>query len=216
MTVKDRVKAFCKSENITVSAFEASIGVANGYVNAISKSIGLDKIKIILEKYPNLNIEWLLVGYGDMHKPLTVPTLPTKPTISTTPNIGTPYYDVDFIGGFDFICNDQTTVPALNIVAGICPRAQFWCNITGHSMEPTISNGDIIALRQCSIEDIQYGEIYAVVLDELRTVKIIRRSSTPGMLRFVPVNTDNYDEQEFPIQRIQHIYEVQGCIRRFF
>lgn len=53
---------------MTVSAFEKSIGVANGYVNSISKSIGIDKISLILEKYPNLNIEWLLTGRGEMLK----------------------------------------------------------------------------------------------------------------------------------------------------
>ena len=68
MTVKDRIKEFCKAENMTISAFESSIGVANGYVNAISKSIGLDKIEVILEKYPNINLEWLFVGKGNMYK----------------------------------------------------------------------------------------------------------------------------------------------------
>lgn len=53
---------------MTVSAFEKSIGVANGYVNSISKSIGIDKVSLILEKYPNINIEWLLTGRGEMLK----------------------------------------------------------------------------------------------------------------------------------------------------
>ena len=83
-------------------------------------------------------------------------------------------------------------------------------------MEPTISNGDIIALRQCSVQDIQYGEIYAVVMDSFRTVKMLRRSETPGMIRFVPVNTHDFDPQDFPVKRILKIYEVVGCLRRFF
>ena len=112
--------------------------------------------------------------------------------------------------------NDQTTIPALNIVSNICPRAEMWCNITGHSMEPTISHGDIIALHRCTVEDIQYGEIYAVVLDTFRTVKILRKSSSPGLLKFVPINKDEFDEQEFPISRIIQVYEVVGSIRRFF
>lgn len=66
--VKDRVKAFCKAQNISVAAFEKSIDVANGYVNNISKSIGVDKICDILEKYSMLNIEWLLTGKGNMYK----------------------------------------------------------------------------------------------------------------------------------------------------
>lgn len=68
MSVKERVKKYAKYSKITVKAFEESIDSSNGYVNAISKSIGIDKISLIIEKYSNLNIEWLLTGKGDMLK----------------------------------------------------------------------------------------------------------------------------------------------------
>ena len=83
-------------------------------------------------------------------------------------------------------------------------------------MEPKINHGDIIALRRCRLEDIQYGEIYAVVLDTIRTIKILRRSKDPQQLRFIPINTQDYDEQEFPMSRITHIFEVVGSISKFF
>ena len=66
--VKDRLKFFIKSIGLSVAEFEKSIYVSNGYVNSISKSIGIDKINLMLEKYPNLNIEWLLTGKGNMLK----------------------------------------------------------------------------------------------------------------------------------------------------
>ena len=83
-------------------------------------------------------------------------------------------------------------------------------------MEPRINHGDIIALRQCTVQDIQYGEIYAVVLDTIRTIKILRRGSTPDVLRYVPINTDGFDEQEFPLSRIINVFEVLGSVARFF
>lgn len=88
----------------------------------------------------------------------------TLPTTSMNPSIGTPYYDVDFIGGFDEVFNSQVNIPATNIVIRGFEKASLWCNVTGHSMEPKINHGDIIALHQCTLNDIQYGEIYAVVL----------------------------------------------------
>ncbi|MDR1729958.1 MAG: helix-turn-helix domain-containing protein [Prevotellaceae bacterium] len=69
MSVKERIKEFIKSKKMTISDFEKQINVANGYVNSISKGIGTEKIEIILEKYPNLNIEWLITGTGEMLKP---------------------------------------------------------------------------------------------------------------------------------------------------
>ena len=68
MSIKDRIKILSEHNNINVSQFEKIIGVSNGYVNAISRSIGIDKIETILEKFPNINIEWLLTGKGEMLK----------------------------------------------------------------------------------------------------------------------------------------------------
>src|SRR5690554_4547826 len=68
MNVKERLKQFVDSQGITIRAFEQSIKASNGYVNSISKSIGLDKLEEILDVYSNLNIEWLLTGKGEMLK----------------------------------------------------------------------------------------------------------------------------------------------------
>ncbi|AUX17383.1 hypothetical protein [Flavobacterium columnare] len=68
MSVKNRLKDFIKSQNLTVSAFEKSINVSNGYVNSISKGIGGEDFMTILEKSPNLNINWLLTGKDEMLK----------------------------------------------------------------------------------------------------------------------------------------------------
>ena len=197
------------TKGTTPYEFYKKSGVTRGVLNQ-NNGISEENIARFLAYAPDVNVEWLITGRGSMmgnnEKELTTQNI----------NDGAPYYDVDFIGGFDEVFNDQTVNPELSITNGICPRAQLWCNITGHSMEPTISNGDIIALRQCSIDDIQYGEIYAVVMDSFRTVKMLRRSETPGMIRFVPVNTHDFDPQDFPVKRILKIYEVVGCLRRFF
>lgn len=140
----------------------------------------------------------------------------TLPTTSMNPSVGTPYYDVDFIGGFDEVFNSQVNIPATNIVIRGFEKASLWCNVTGHSMEPKINHGGIIALRQCTLNDIQYGEIYAVVLDTIRTIKILRRSPDPSKLRFIPINTEDYDEQEFDKSRIMNVFEVIGSISKFF
>lgn len=211
--ILDRIKLYIDTKGISIAAFEKSVGMSNASFSKSLKNngaIGTDKLENILSIYSDISPEWLLTGQGDMLK--EEPSL----SVSINPQEGTPYYDVDFLGGFDLQENSQAMVPALNIVANICPRAEMWCNITGHSMEPTISHGDIIALHKCSVEDIQYGEVYAVVLDTFRTVKILRKSSTPGMLKFVPVNKEEFDEQEFSISRILQVYEVVGSIRRFF
>lgn len=163
-----------------------------------------------------INCDWLLTGRGSMLKSQESKQVAQTPLISTNPIVGAPYYDVDFIGGFSEIFNDQTSLPSTNIVIRGFEKANLWCNVTGHSMEPKINHGDIIGLRECRIDDIQYGEIYAVVLDTIRTIKILRKSTDPQKLRYVPINKTEYDEQEFPLSRIIKVYEVIGSVKKFF
>lgn len=179
--------------------------------------------ELLYTKCDFINPAWLLTGKGSMLKDnlsgiKTIDEADSSfmPTTSMSPSVGTPYYDVDFIGGFDEVFNSQVNMPATNIVIRGFEKASLWCNVTGHSMEPKINHGDIIALRQCTLNDIQYGEIYAVVLDTIRTIKILRRSPDPSKLRFIPINTEDYDEQEFDKSRIMNVFEVIGSISKFF
>ena len=224
-TIKDRILTFLESEGIKKADFYSTTGISDSNFKGknLSSQLGGDAIVKVLTSYPNLSADWLLVGAGSMLKD-DLNGIQTAdeanpsfmPTTSMNPSIGTPYYDVDFIGGFDEVFNSQVNIPATNIVIRGFEKASLWCNVTGHSMEPKINHGDIIALRQCTLNDIQYGEIYAVVLDTIRTIKILRRSPDPGKLRFIPINTEDYDEQEFDKSRIVNVFEVIGSISKFF
>ena len=68
-SVKQRVKEFCKFKHLTIAAFENECGLINGYVAAIRKSIGGEKLASILKAFPDLSREWLLYGEGAMLKP---------------------------------------------------------------------------------------------------------------------------------------------------
>ena len=211
--ILDRISEIAAHEGITIGALERNIGASKGVLSrAIDKGTDIQAKWIVqmVENYPQYSAQWLLTGEGSMLKKDEVPG-----KVSYDPKVGTPYFDVDFIGGFSEIFNDQTTLPACNVLVPGFEKASVWCNVTGHSMEPKINHGDIIALRECSINDLQYGEIYAVVLDTIRTIKILRRGSCSDVLRYVPINQD-FDEQEFPISRIIRVFEVLGSIARFF
>lgn len=138
--------------------------------------------------------------------------LPKSPILK-----GAPYFDVDFCGGFDLVFNDQSAIPAGYIDLPQYEKVDSWANITGHSMEPLISNGDIIALRK--IEDwhtyLLYGQIYGIVTPEYRTVKRIRKASNPDNVVLEPINKD-FDPTEIPKKIITGLWLVVGCAKRFF
>lgn len=197
---------------------ERTIGASKGVLSrAIANGTDIQSkwLMSIVENYPQYSGDWLLTGQGEMLK-ADKESQSEKAAVSYDPTVGAPYYDVDFFGGFSDIFNDQTIVPACNVLVPGFEKATSWCNVTGHSMEPKINHGDIIALRECTLSDVQYGEIYAVVLDTIRTIKILRKGSTPDSLLYVPINTPDYEEQEFPISRIIKIFEVIGSVSKFF
>ena len=224
--ILSRIQEIASNEGITIGAMERTIGASKGVLSrAINNGTDIQAkwLSIIVENYPRYSTGWLLTGAGSMLKDdlngiktIDEANPSFMPTTSMNPSVGTPYYDVDFIGGFDEVFNSQVNIPATNIVIRGFEKASLGCNVTGHSMEPKINHGDIIALRQCTLNDIQYGEIYAVVLDTIRTIKILRRSPDPSKLRFIPINTEDYDEQEFDKSRIMNVFEVIGSISKFF
>lgn len=131
---------------------------------------------------------------------------------------GSPYYNVDFIGGFDLLLNDQTINPDFYInYPPYNKDGVVWVNLTGHSMEPELSNGDIIALKpmNTSIEYLPQNEIYAIITEDYRTVKRIELSDRDGFVRLIPSNKD-FKTQEIPIKMISKVYAVLGSIRKFF
>ena len=133
---------------------------------------------------------------------------------------GAPYYNVDFIGGFEFVSNDQTQLPDYYInYPPYNKPGVMWCNLTGHSMEPEISNGDVIALKEVKspIEYLPAGEIYGIITDDYRTVKRIRPGVQKGFVRLIPANkSPEFCEQEIPVEMIRRVFAVLGSIRKFF
>lgn len=68
MTVKERLIKFIEYKKLSQSRFEKIVGLANGYVNNIRKSISPEKLQLIALKFPELDTTWLLTNNGNMLK----------------------------------------------------------------------------------------------------------------------------------------------------
>lgn len=78
-SVKQRLEQFIKYRKLTTRQFELNVGLSNGYVRNIRKSITQDKLEQITRTYPELSKEWLIFGEGDMVKCyFDEPNLPTE------------------------------------------------------------------------------------------------------------------------------------------
>lgn len=81
MTTKDRLKMFVSSLGLGRNKFETLLGLSNGYISSKSSAISSDVIEKIAFAYPNLNLEWLLRGEGDMIKPQHEQTVEPQPAL---------------------------------------------------------------------------------------------------------------------------------------
>ena len=129
---------------------------------------------------------------------------------------GVPYYDEVFECGFDELVAPSGESPEYLIRMPGYEKATLWCNASGHSMEPEINNGDIIALQR--IDDpsfLPFGDIYAIVTTNgLRTIKRLGRSAEKGCYRLIPTNPD-YDEQDIRADQIALVYRLMGAMKAF-
>ena len=68
-SVKERLIAYLSKKGVNKSEFGRSIGVSAAFVTSIRQSIQPDKLERISKNYPDLNIDWLLTGNGEMLYP---------------------------------------------------------------------------------------------------------------------------------------------------
>lgn len=213
--LSDRIETLLKYKQLNAPNFANAIGcktrqsiydLLSGKTRTISPSIQTK----ILSYIPELSREWLLYGEGEMLRGVV-----DEAKKSYTE--GVPYYDVDFVGGFDIVENDQTANPEYLISFKAYNHATCWCNVTGHSMEPEINSGDIIALKR--IEDFSFlplGEVYAIVTTNgMRTIKRLGASQNKDCYLLIPSNkSPEYSPQELPKNMIRFVYQVLGCVKR--
>ena len=217
--IKERIIQIVENKGIAKESFYSKIGMTSASFRGKAKNMPLNSnaIENILSEIPDLNAEWLLTGKGSMLKESS--QSPSFPTINYEYK-GAPYYNVDFIGGFDLVLNDQTINPDyyINFEPYNKPGV-VWCNITGHSMEPELSNGDYIALKEMTdpIQYLPYGEVYAIITENYRTVKRIGKADEKEFIRLIPTNpSPEYSPQDIPISMIQKVYAVLGSMHRLF
>lgn len=170
---------------------------------------GYDVLRKIVEM-PTVHIDevWLLTGRGQM--------LEEKTRMQKNFIDGVPYFNVDFTLGFDELYQPDAVNSECLIRMPGYERATLWCNASGHSMEPEINNGDMLALQR--IDDfsfLPFGDIYGfITANGMRTIKRLGRSDKEGCYRLIPTNRD-YDAQDIPIKDIVTVYRVMGAMKAF-
>ena len=240
VTVNDRLAELVKIYGKSPRSFALNAGIDPANLNKMlekKQKVSDKTVKKICTVY-GISSDWLQNGVGDIMAdggnvrvaPAVAPDLAKgipyvaqvyenngkkdKAEKEESKGSGVPFYNVDFEPGFDIMVNDQTQIPDYFINFPPYNHCTAWCMVSGNSMLPTISGGDMIAIKR--IEDFRYlisGEVYALVTrNGLRTVKRVKDNG--DSLTLIPDNKDYY-EQTIPKSEFSHVFLVVGAAKRF-
>lgn len=215
-----RLRHYLMQQGIEQKYLAGLLELPKQYINSICtgrKNVSKTLAPRIQEAI-GVSAAWLLTGYGSMYaeqpeEQIEAVAEKVEYDAVTQPSpTMKPYYNVDFAAGFALMENDQTVNPDYLID---CPQyrdCDLYCNVYGDSMSPTISSGDIVAMKR--VEDFRYlinGKIYGVITTNgLRTIKRIRDNGDTFTL--VPDNP-SVGEQTVPKDYITNIYLVIGVMK---
>jgi len=68
MDTKERIKEFLALKKIGQNRFAKDCGFSDSLINNVKGSIGSDKLNKISSRYPELSMDWLITGKGEMLK----------------------------------------------------------------------------------------------------------------------------------------------------
>lgn len=172
-SVSDRLAFFLKQKGKGQTAFEKEAGLGRGYVKNASDNMGSKVMSKIKKQYPDININWLLTGEGQM---LTEESEESKGSVvmDKKPKGAIPFYgDLPVSAGKQelatVLANMEPTgwisLPRFPESIGVFP-------VIGCSMEPEIRPGDFISITLIDRwEIVDPDKIYMIITNEDRMIK---------------------------------------------
>lgn len=210
-SVKQRLILFIKEKNISKRRFEALSGLSNGFINNISKSIGVEKMQKILSAFPELNQTWLLTGEGEMLNSESFPSnIPAK-GIKILDIRVCAGYGIGFDGDENMVL-DVVNIPQYNGCYGV--------TVYGDSMYDMYAPGDIVFVREVTDNTfIDNGQAYIVITAEDRLLKLLYVEDEKITLVSYNTTTNPDGRRKYPDicmkpESIIKLYKVVGRLTR--
>ena len=210
MTEKEKICKYLEYKEISKNKFYALTGLSNGFLDS-GKSLGADKIKIIIEKFPDLNLSWLVLNEGEMLKKEDAAPHGMKPSDDGQ---GIPLLPISAMAGalsgdiqvLEYDC-ERYVVPMFK-------GADFLIPVKGSSMYPKYASGDIVACKRIAMDRLffQWNKVYVIDTDQGALIKRIKPGSDDEHICIVSDNV-KYEPFELPISSIYAVALVIGVIR---
>lgn len=204
--------------NSSIAGVEKTLNLSNGTLRRFYKGISNTPYALIKAlKYENLNPDYFLKGIGTPTGEAEVQEENQPVPLSEEKESGRiPYYDIDVMAHISEGLDLKEEVPSawMNIPGFKDCVACF--PVFGDSMEPKISNGDIIAVSEAvALDHILWGEIYLVITDAWRVVKTVHPGKTEEYIILRSINPAFAGDTNVHKDELRALYMVKGVISRF-
>ena len=169
-----------------------------------------DNLTKIANSIESLNSEWLLTGEGEMLRTATDDSAADKQK-------ALPLIPFEALAGY--LSTDNEGVMVEDCERYVIPEfdrrgAEFIIRVSGSSMYPKYSNGDLLGCKK--IEDIlffQWGKIYVLDTSQGALVKRVYEHENKDFVMLVSDNKDVYPPFPIPKSDIRSLSIVVGVIR---
>lgn len=209
----ERLLQIVEYYKLSVREFERLIGVSEGVINkTIARNTGLkaETIQKIVEKFPQISLNWVLLGEGEMLKS------DDKPVAKQTdnPNEGIPLIPVEAMAGALTCDNTILEYECDRYVIPMFKGADFLIPVKGSSMYPKYSSGDIVACQRVDMNNLffQWNKVYVIDTNQGALIKRIKPGHDENHVLIVSDN-EKYDPFELPYSAIHAVALVIGVIR---
>lgn len=204
MSVKERLIEYLDFKGISKSNFGRAIGVSSAYVTSIRKSIDDEKVLRISEKYPDLNINWLLYGEGEMLKTSTEQTETTPYTVPLVPISAQGGSFNDFVASVRDSDCEKVISPVKHV--------DFALTVTGDSMAPEYPGGSQVLVRKVNERAfIEWGRVYVLDTCNGTVIKKLNPGRDDDEVLCVSVNPD-YQPFYVKLSDVYGLYRVMMCM----
>jgi hypothetical protein bfra3_16308 len=211
-TIKERIKDVAQYYGLSIRAFEERCGLGRGNISNMGNEsgIGSDKLSKIIDTFPEVSLNWLVMGTGRMltGEEETGNVLPVEfgnkiPLVPINAMAGA------FQGEQNVMFED---CPRYSI--SLFPNADYLISIKGDSMFPSYNSGDIVACKRINYMHtfLQWGRVYVIDAEEGVLIKRVFEGGREDTIRLVSDNV-KYPPMEVPKAEIYHMAIVLGTVR---
>jgi len=218
-TVNERIKLIIEMNKLNIYSFSKLIGVTNSTLSSMFEKgtkPSYDLILKIINAFTEINTEWLLLGVGPVLKESNTESN-TIEDVEETVQMSVPIIPFEAIAGYSN--DDNEGIDLENCERYVIPEfndkgVEFLVRVSGNSMYPKYSNGDLLACRKiANVLFFQWGKIYVIDSSQGIMIKrIFENKEQSDFINCVSDNKDHYPAFSIPKSDIRSLSIVLGVI----